>query len=516
MHGLYEGAIGRKPLTESAKSFISGRVLARSALWNFGGMAAPMVTALFVIPLLIDGFGKERFGLLTIIWMGVGYFSLFDMGFGRALTKLVADRLGTGDTNDLGTLIWTAILLILLFGLIGSGIISLAAEALIHHILNVEASLQNEGITAMRILALGLPAVVVTAAFVGILQAHQHFATITAVRIPLGVLTFGGPFLTLQFSPSLTWATAALVTTRICALVAYYLTAASVRPELKHFIPPQKKHISPLFHFGGWLTVTNIVGPLMVYFDRFLIGAVLTMTAVSYYVTPYEVLSRLQLLPRSMLNVLFPALTTALKADKQRLVIIYSQASRILLLLMLPALSASFLLAPEALQIWLGDDFRRMATPVVQWLAVGWLINTLARMPFTVLQSAGRPDLVAKTHLLEFLPYAFLLWMLTRKFGISGTAAAWALRILADTVILNWVVRYKIPELKESVARTFAWIFVFLIGIALGSMLVSFILRVTFLLIISATSVILLWPIITQLTSGLAAKASKAAATESN
>lgn len=503
-------------MTESAKLLTSGRRLARNTIWNFGGMAAPMLVAVLAIPLLIDGFGKERFGLLAIIWMGVGYFSLFDMGFGRALTKLVSDRLGTEDTRDIGSLIWTALSLILVFSLFGASIVCLGAGILIHDVLNVQVSLQNEGIAAMRVLSIGLPAVVLTTGFVGILQAHQRFATITVVRIPLGVLTFGGPLLTLQLSPSLIWATTALVLARFVAFVVYYFFAASVRPELKCFIFPQKKHITPLFNFGGWLTITNIVGPIMTRFDRFLIGSLLTMSAVSYYVTPYEVLSRLQLLPKSMMNVLFPALTTALIADRQRLVTIYSQASRILLLLVLPVLSACFLLAPEGLQIWLGEDFRQMATPVVQWLAVGCIINTLARMPFTVLQSAGRPDLVAKTHLAELIPYAFLLWMFTHRFGIAGTAAAWFLRVLVDTITLNWIASLKVPELKETVLRTMTWIAVLLIGFACASLLDSMMLRVMLILAISTVSAAFLWPVIKNIKPSSSAKAEQKAAVTSH
>jgi O-antigen/teichoic acid export membrane protein len=71
--------------------------------------------------------------------------------------------------------------------------------------------------------------------------------------------------------------------------------------------------------FGGWLTVTNIVGPLMTYMDRFFIGAMLGLSAVTYYVTPYEVLSRLQMLPQAIMGVLFPAMAAAHGGDQQRL-----------------------------------------------------------------------------------------------------------------------------------------------------------------------------------------------------
>jgi O-antigen/teichoic acid export membrane protein len=438
-------------MIDPLRSLTSGRPLARSALWSFTGMVAPLVVGVVAIPLLIEGMGKERFGLLAIVWMGVGYFSLFDMGLGRAMTKLVAERLGQERTDDLGPLIWTALSLILCLGLIGAAVVLWGAGPLIRHVFNVAPPLQAEAINAFRVLAAGLPVVVLTTAFIGLLEAHQRFASIAAIRIPLGVLTFAAPLLTLQVTPSLAWTTAALLVARLASACAFFLVAVSARPELLGPQWPTKAHIRPLFSFGGWLTVTNIVGPLMVYFDRFLIGAVLTMTAVTYYVTPYEVMSRAQMIPQSIMAVLFPAMATAMAADRHRLALLYDKTTRIIFFVMLPVLATPFLLAPEALAIWLDPQFSAISTPVVQWLAVGGLINALARSPLTVLQSGGRPDLVAKAHLIELIPYALLLWVLTVNFGIVGTAAAWSFRVLADQVILNELARRTIPALTSSI-----------------------------------------------------------------
>lgn len=77
-----------------AETLLSGRLLARNTIWNLAGTAAPLLVAVIAVPHLIEGMGKERFGLLAIIWMGIGYFSLFDMGLGQALTMLVAEHLG--------------------------------------------------------------------------------------------------------------------------------------------------------------------------------------------------------------------------------------------------------------------------------------------------------------------------------------------------------------------------------------------------------------------------------------
>lgn len=486
-------------MAESLHSLTTGRRLARSAVWNFAGMAAPLLVGVVAIPWLIEGMGKERFGLLAIIWMGVGYFSLFDMGLGRALTKLVAERLGDGQTDDLGRLIWTALFLVIGLGFFGAAIVFFGAEALIRHVFNVDPQLQDEAINAFRVLAIGLPIVVLTSAIIGILEAHQRFGSIAAVRIPLGVLTFAAPLITLQFSPSLVWATAALLAARLAAAAAYFLLAASVRSELKRPRWPDRAHMGPLFHFGGWLTVTNIVGPVMVYFDRFLIGAILTMTAVTYYVTPYEVLSRTQILSQAVMGVMFPALTFVMVENRERLANIYGQMTDILLLLMLPVTAGFFLLAPEALDLWLGPDFSEKSTPVAQWLALGLLLNALAKPSFTLLQSAGRPDLVAKVHLVELLPYMLLLWFLTAAFGIMGAAAAWSIRVLVDTLILNEMARRRVPEIHPVALRTYGMIFVVIALFAVASFIEPLLWRGVFLVLVAGYAMLRAWPIVNHL-----------------
>ncbi len=62
----------------------SGRLLARNAVWNLIGNGAPMVVAVFCIPILIRGLGKDQFGVLALAWALIGYASLFDLGLGRA------------------------------------------------------------------------------------------------------------------------------------------------------------------------------------------------------------------------------------------------------------------------------------------------------------------------------------------------------------------------------------------------------------------------------------------------
>ena len=76
------------------QNLTSGQLLARNTIYSLIGQGAPLLVAVFAIPQLIKGLGTDRFGILTLAWMVLSYFSLFDLGLGRALTQLVAEKLG--------------------------------------------------------------------------------------------------------------------------------------------------------------------------------------------------------------------------------------------------------------------------------------------------------------------------------------------------------------------------------------------------------------------------------------
>ena len=88
----------------------SGRLLAKNAVWNLIGNGAPLIVAVFSIPILIHGLGKDRFGVLALAWAVIGYASLFGIGLGRALLQLVAKKLGAGEEHEVPALVWTSLL----------------------------------------------------------------------------------------------------------------------------------------------------------------------------------------------------------------------------------------------------------------------------------------------------------------------------------------------------------------------------------------------------------------------
>ena len=322
------------------------------------------------------------------------------------------------------------------FGILGAIVIAVLSPWLVYDVLNIPTKLQTETLNAFYLLAAFVPVVISNIGLQGVLEAHQRFDLVNAVRIPLGISTYLGPVLVLPFSNNLVSVVAVLGIARLISWCAYMALCLRVEPDLGKSISISRVMGRSLVTFGGWMTVSNIVSPLMVYLDRFLIGASLTMVAVSYYATPYEVVTKLLIIPGALMGVMFPAFAVVLAHDRDHAARLYGRTIKYIFLLLFPVVLLIVTFAKEGLTFWLGDEFAVNSTLVLQILAVGVFLNAHANVPFGLVQSAGRPDLTAKLHLLELPFYLLILWWLLDSHGIVGVALAWLLRVAVDTTAL--------------------------------------------------------------------------------
>jgi O-antigen/teichoic acid export membrane protein len=452
-------------------SLNSGSRIVQNTLWNLLGQVAPLLAAVFAIPVLIKEAGVERFGVLSLAWLVIGYFSLFDLGLGRALIKLVSEKIGTSRTEEIPELVWTTLFLMLLLGLVGGGLILALTDWLVVSVLNIPAALQNETLATFRLLAWAVPVVIVTTALRGILEAYQRFDLVNLVRVPMGVLTFVGPIAVLPFSNKLDAMVLVLVVLRVFLCFVHVALCERVVPGLMRWTLISWRHVRPLLGFGGWMTVTNVIGPLMVYIDRFVIGSVLSVAAVAYYVTPYEIVTKLLVIPGALMGVLFPAFSVSLAGDRSQAIDLFRGSVRWIFLAMFPAVLLATVFASDALRLWLSEEFSLKGTAVLQWLAVGVLLSGLAQTPFTFVQGAGRPDLTAKLHFVELPFYLIGLWVFINQWGVAGVAAAWTLRCGIDAVALFVMSGWLEKDLKTTTKQVALITVLGLIVLAIGSTL---------------------------------------------
>lgn len=430
--------------TQSAEShkLASGRLVARNTILNGAGQTIPMVFGLFAIPLLVKGLGPERFGILTLIWIMIGYFSFLDFGIDKALTQIVAKKLGIGEDNTVPAIICTGLTTMLVLSIIGTVITLAFSKLLIYSIFKVPAGLQKETLYSFYLIAFSIPAIVVSVGLSGALAAKQHFGLINAVRIPFGAYTFLGPLFIVSFSRNLIWLTLALLLGRVVTLGAYLFFCLRVFPALRRrWVSVNKTYARQLLSYGSWMTVTNIVSPIMVNMDRFFISAMISMSAVAYYSTPFEIVARIKTIPVALVATLFPAFSSSYVKNYANTVSLFKRGLKFTFLSIFPIVLVLTTFAHEGIRAWLGTSFADNCTTILRLLTGGVFVNCLALIPFALIQGVGRPDITAKFHLMELPFYVLLLWVLAKGYGLTGVAIAWVVRAAVDAMLLFYYSR---------------------------------------------------------------------------
>lgn len=392
------------------------------------------------VPLLIDRIGAERFGLLALAWGLVGYAGILDLGIGRAVTRRVAElRMTAGDAEILNVL-RSGLSVTKVAGLAGCLALMLAAFSGVHRAIPLSNIQADEILYSMMLLALALPIQAMSATYRGVNEAYSNFVGISVLRIMLGAANFGGPFMVSLWSTDLAWLVSTIVLSRLVGLYAYRTLALRCLPYRAETGLADRATMVGLLRFGGWVSVSNAISPVLVQADRFFIGVLISASAVTAYVLPYEIVMQCLVLVGAVTTVIFPAMSGAVAEDRLRAREIYAVWLWRVGLGMLAVTVALSVSLPWILDTWLGSRVSDDSLLVGRILCAGVFLNSVGAVCFAYLHANGRVRATAIAHIVEVPLFLGVLYLAVTEIGIVGAAVAWVVRVALDTGLLLWLV----------------------------------------------------------------------------
>jgi O-antigen/teichoic acid export membrane protein len=406
---------------------------------NVVGSALPLMVALVTVPAYLDIFGEVRYGIWLVAWALFGYAGVIDLGLGRATANSVA-RLRSNASRDRERVVWTGVVVNLGFGVVAGALILAATELAVRRFDGLGGIFHSELVAALPWLAVSVPLFVVTSVLIGALEGVEQFLVVNVVGV-LGTVSAQGFPLAAGFiiAPRLdilaaATALALLLGTTLAAVACSIYVPVTARPRF------DRARAGTLLRFGGWITVTSMISPLLSTLDKLIIGAVSGARAVTYYTVPFNLVTKLWILPASLARSLFPRFSRLSGAHARSLA---AEASRALSAIMTPVTVVGILAVDPFMRAWVGTTFASVAAMPAEILLLGLWVNSLAFVPYTLLQAEGRPDVPAKLHLLELLPFVAILWLGVEFGGVTGAAIAWSARVFFDTSCLMIASRYR-------------------------------------------------------------------------
>lgn len=407
--------------------------LSRNTIWNLAGAGLPLLIGAVTIPWLIQRLGVERFGILTLIWAIIGYFSLFDFGLGRAVTQQVSANLGEGRHELIPGLIRSGVKFTFITGVLGGLILLLAAYWLAFHALNVSITLHDETYRSLLIAAIGIPLATVSAGLRGAVEGYERFQASNAARIFLGVSIFAFPVIgVLLGGPSLIAVTSWLIVSRLLTTLIFWFFVRRLPCRELPVLPLQAGATRKLLSFGVWMAVSNLISPLLVNADRFVISHLLGAAVVAFYTVPFEFLVRLLILPGAIGSTLLPRMARDYQQDPASAHLIFQKGLKITFLLMAGLVTCCCVVAYPLMKHFLTPEFASHSIGVVLILSAGVLINGVANIPYTSLHAMKVARPVGMLHCIELIIYLPLLVASVHLWGLEGGAIAWTLRAVID------------------------------------------------------------------------------------
>ncbi|MBI1807851.1 MAG: flippase [Ignavibacteria bacterium] len=397
---------------------------------------------------------------MSLLWLFVGYFAFFDLGIGQATLKFLSESIARNDRPHAASLVRGAIRLSVMLALfacvIAVVVLLLGVESMIH----ISPEIRQQSTTALWLIIASLPAILLQMPLRSVALAFNRFDLVNIILGITGIIQWGGSALVLYFGGNVISVVILTSMARYAVVFAYAFVATRLLPEiLSPTIPTGERIITKLMSFGGWVSISQIAGPVVALTERLFIGALLSLSWVTFYAVPNDAVIRVLIIPISLVSALFPLMSGGWSEDSRKVEVknLYRRTLKYTYLVMLPIAIFLALFSRDILLIWLGKEFAEKSSLALTLFSVGIFVNSLAQLPSSALQALGRPDLPSKLLLVIVPLHLIFFFAMTLQYGIIGAAIAWLVRVVIEGILLLYFGHREMRAVASSNDLSFFW-----------------------------------------------------------
>jgi O-antigen/teichoic acid export membrane protein len=475
------------------------KILVRNTIYNLFGTVSVALCAIVLLPKIVHGLGEGAYGLLALALVTFSTMSVLELGLGRATTKFVAEFISKGEFGRLNALVWTSTIVQFAIGFGGGIVLAVLAPFIVQHVLKLTPEFVADARVTVYILAAAMPITLASFSLRGALEGAQRFDLSNMIKVPMNISSYLIPFIGVLMHWRVSFIVLFITIIRAVCTLAYFRHCTRILAILDNRGGKLNIDIGKtLFSYAGWVAVSSFIVPFLVQINQYLIGALVAVGAVTFYSVPYEMMNGLWIIPGAISATLFPVFSGLHANDKDNLTLLYARPLKYILISLGPFIMIIIIFAKEILTLWQGPLIAEKSSLVLKILAIGVLINSLEWVSATLLMGIGRPDVPAKSHLIQIPLYCIVAYLLISRWGVVGAAAAFTIRVIVEAMIIFIAASILVPStrsvirdsrLKEGLAQLFG----FMVGtLIIHSLAIGLLVRILFefgLLIVFAISV---------------------------
>lgn len=366
----------------------------KNMTWQVLGQLTLVMISIFLIPSIVLGLGKQNYALYGLLGLICGHIFLLNLGSGSANLKYISESIGSGNKNQLAATVRLSTWMHGGLALLGGIVVFLAREFIITRGFDVDPQLVHTAVWVVGCAAIAAPFYSLTNHSVSVFQGLQRFDLANLATLCQSGLFICGSFLLIKLGKGIESIAVLFVAVNAALCVIFWFVRRRVlAPIILEANGDFADKPSGFVKYCAASSAAQVAWSATFQWDKFLIGAFLPISELTYYFIPAFILQKFWILPKSVSMTAFPLISElAGEGDEKSLQKVYNQCGQLVLWIVVPGFIVLALFAPQLLTLWLNPEFSDKATWPLRFLVLGYLFHFIAMMPSTAAYGTGKPE----------------------------------------------------------------------------------------------------------------------------
>lgn len=417
----------------------------KNSIWNTIGFFLSTILGLILLPIVIEGIGIANYGLYGVFMILLLPIGFANLGFDTAAIRFIAKYTETSDWLTASRYFSTALLMNLVVGLLGAFFIILIGPSLI--IFFFKNSINNYLLIKQCLywVALGWVANQLRVVIISVPTARREYRKMTLGNCIIALVNFALVLLAVKGGASLPGYTAAVALSTVFATIYWTIILKKSFPAI--IIKPvlDKQVFKNSFNYGGWLTLANIGGMLSGHGERFLLGTLLSTSALGIYTVAATIEGKAYALASKINEVMFPTFSALSDASRARKSNILMRSSFFMTTIYVSIGMPIIPLSEEILTAWINTEIALNGSTILILLVFAGILGAASNISYLFLLAEGYTRIIMIRNVLAGVVTIAVAALMIPYWGIPaaglGALAAMIVQRLIYDVSIKKILR---------------------------------------------------------------------------
>ncbi len=414
----------------------------KNSMLNIASFLIGLLINFYLLRYVVAVIGIDSFGISALLFVIIAPLNLTNLGFGEATTKYVAEYVHLKQFQKAGTYIRTTFFMNLMVGMVGSVLVFFFGGDLVmlafakqiipayHHTVEV----------CMKIIALGWLFNQISATFMGVPVALQHFKKVATGNIIYYTSIAIFTFLFLKYGYGLIGYTLATVLGQFTTTCYWYYTAQKIMPGISLAPRLDKSAWKESFQYGGWQTISQFGGLLAQQAEKYVMGVMLSIGSVGIYNVVLNIEQKVYAIVHKLAEVLFPMFSALSNDTPERRANILIKSSWIITSLAVSMLVSVIPFAHSLILMWMKNIFLAdQGSFVLQVICLAGAFGSATTAGYFFLLGIGKTQKITYISILTGVVTVITALLVLPVFGLRGAGIAALTAAIVQSIAITRV-----------------------------------------------------------------------------